>query len=79
MIILIIFALKKYIPSIGKITEWSYMVKHFSFSPSGIARYSNIYIDYNIKDEEGFRSIRICSDIEIRGYKYRFFIYDNQN
>lgn len=77
---LIVSALNQYIPPAGKITEWSYMVKHFSFSPSGIAKCADLYIDYNLRDEKADNNkvtpIRICSEIEIRGYKYWIFAYD---
>lgn len=79
MLILVAQALNKYIPSIGKITEWWYMVDYLSFSPSNIAKYANLYVDYNIGTKKDIMEIRIYSDIELRGYKYRFFIYESWN
>lgn len=74
--VLIVSALNQYIPPMNKITNWSYMVKHFLFSPSGIAKCADLFIDYNLRNEEADNTIRICSEIEVRGYKYRIFAYN---
>lgn len=83
--ILINHTLQTYIPSPYKITEWSYMKEYFNLSPSSLAKCANLKLDYNPKDELSFgndwnpkikRSLKIYSDIELRGYKYWIFIYD---
>ncbi len=82
--ILVIWAFITYVPSPQKITNWIYMAEHFGLSPSGLAKCANIKIDYNPKGTPYFvqnnpqerRPIRIFSNIELRGYKYWFFVYN---
>ncbi len=84
---LILYAFYEYIPPLSRITERRYMIKHFDFSPIGIARCANIHIYYNPivwdrrdKDLDSKlkqpRHIRICSRIELRWYIYWICIYN---
>ncbi len=82
--ILMIVSFVLYTPSPDRIIEWTYLVKNYGLSPSGLAECANLKIDFNPKSRSIFehhdprekRPIRIFSDIELVGYKYWFFIYD---
>ncbi|MFW0862057.1 MAG: hypothetical protein ACKKL6_00515 [Candidatus Komeilibacteria bacterium] len=80
---LMVWAFKMNTPSSKKITRWEYLSKNYGLSPSGLAECANFRADFNPKtistfesgDSRGLRQIQIFSDIELRGYKYWFFIY----
>ncbi len=84
VLVLMAWAFIKLTPSHRTITEWSYLAKNFGLSPSGLAECANFRIDFNPRSRSIFerhdpkekRPIQIFSDIELRGYKYWFFIYD---
>jgi len=87
ILILMIVAFITQIPSPRRITEWSYLVKNYGLSPSGLAECADFKIDFNPRNKSLFeqhdpkekRPIQIFSDIELRGYKYWFFIHDLEN
>jgi len=77
IVILMVWAFKTYIPNPQKITDWSYLVEHFSLSPSRLARCAELRADLADQNEKK-RVLKIFSNIELRGYKYWFFIYDTE-